>query len=131
VSNSGLGCRVDHFIGYFVFTLTFYLAWPRPFAVGGALVALALLLESLQAFMPDCHADLKAALISASGAMAAILRADFLIRAPRRLGRRTLLMLARAGLPTPPDPGLVHAAQGMLPKSPLVSQAAGSIQSRF
>ncbi len=37
----------------------------------------------LQAFTPDRHADFYAALISASGAMAAILPADFLIRAPR------------------------------------------------
>src|SRR6516165_745244 len=37
----------------------------------------------LATFTPDRHADFYAALISASGAMAAILPADFLIRAPR------------------------------------------------
>ncbi len=39
--------------------------------------------EGLQAFTPDRHADVYAAMISASGAMAAILPADFLIRAPK------------------------------------------------
>jgi hypothetical protein len=46
-----LGIRLaDHLLGCFAFTLTFCLAWPRPFAVDGAVVALALLLEGLQAF---------------------------------------------------------------------------------
>ena len=38
---SGLGFEFDHFVGYFFFTLLFCLAWPRPFAVGGALAVLA------------------------------------------------------------------------------------------
>ena len=42
---SGLGFELDHFVGYFVFTLMFCLAWPRPLAVGGALVVFALVLE--------------------------------------------------------------------------------------
>jgi VanZ family protein len=105
VPRSGLGWRIDHFIGYFAFTLTFCIAWPRPFAVGGAVVALALLLEGLQAFTPDRHADLNAAVISAGGAMAAIVPADFLVRAPRRLAGRAFLTLARAGLLTPADSG--------------------------
>jgi hypothetical protein len=29
VPRSGLGWRIDHFIGYFAFTLTFCIAWPR------------------------------------------------------------------------------------------------------
>jgi hypothetical protein len=62
-----------------------------------------LLLESLQVFTPDRHADLDAAVISAGGAMAAIVPADFLIRAPRRLTGRAFLTLARAGLLTPAD----------------------------
>jgi VanZ family protein len=101
VPRSGLGWRVDHFVGYFAFTLTFCIAWPRPFAVGGAIVALALLLEGLQALTPDRHADLNAAVISAGGAMAAIMPADFLVRAPRRLAGRAFLTLARAGLLVP------------------------------
>src|ERR1700682_1462912 len=52
---SGLGWEIDHFTGYFVFTLMFCLAWPRPFVVGGALVAYAALLEALQAIPPDRH----------------------------------------------------------------------------
>jgi hypothetical protein len=66
-------------------------------------VALALLLEGLQAFTPDCHADLNTAVISAGGVMAAIVPADFLIRVPRRLAGRVFLTLARAGLLTPAD----------------------------
>ena len=65
----------------------------------GALMAAAMLLEGLQAFTPDRHADFYAALISASGAMAAILPADFLIPAPRlalvRLARMRLLRDSR------------------------------------
>jgi VanZ family protein len=119
VPRSGLGWRIDHFIGYFAITLTFCLAWPRPFAVGGAVVAIALLLETLQVFTPDRHADLYAALISAGGATAAILPADLLIRAPRRLSRRAFLRLARMRL-------LTASRRSLAPKSPalagLVSQ---------
>jgi VanZ family protein len=50
---SGLGFELDHFVGYFVFTLMFCLAWPRPLAVGGALVVFALVLENLQSLLPD------------------------------------------------------------------------------
>jgi hypothetical protein len=57
------------------------------------------LLEGLQAFAPDRHADLYAALISASGAMAAVLPADLFIQTPRRLNGRTLLTSARMLLP--------------------------------
>jgi VanZ family protein len=119
VPRSGLGWRIDHFIGYFAITLTFCLAWPRPFAVGGAVVAIALLLEALQAFTPDRHADVYAALISAGGATAAILPADLLIRAPRRLSGRAFLRLARMRL-------LTASRRSLAPKSPalagLVSQ---------
>ena len=50
---SGIGWEYDHFFGYFVFTLLFCLARPRPLLVGGALVAFAVLLEVLQGFLPD------------------------------------------------------------------------------
>ena len=50
---SGLGCEVDHFVGYFVFTSMFCLAWPRPLAVAAALAVFAVVLEDLQAFPPD------------------------------------------------------------------------------
>ena len=101
VPRSGLGWRIDHFFGYFALTLMFCLAWQRPLVVGGALMALAVLLEGLQAFTPDRHADLYAALISAGGAMAAVLPADLFIQAPRRLNGRTLLMLQRFRLRWP------------------------------
>jgi VanZ family protein len=80
---SGLGWQIDHFVGYFALTLMFCFVWRRPFLFGGGIMAVAMSLEGLQAFTPDRHADFYAALISASGAMAAILPADFLIRAPR------------------------------------------------
>ena len=100
VPRSGLGWRIDHFVGYFVLTLTFCFAWPRPFVVGGALMALAALLEGLQAFTPDRHADLFAALISAGGAMAAVLPADLFIQSPRPLKGRILLAPPRTRLLT-------------------------------
>ncbi len=81
---SGLGFEFDHFVGYFVFTLMFCLAWPRPFVVAGALVAYAALLEALQAIPPDRHSNLLAALYSAAGVLAAALLADLFIRARRR-----------------------------------------------
>jgi hypothetical protein len=66
-------------------------------------MAIAILLEGLQAFTPDRHADVYAAMISASGAMAAILPADFLTRAPRlalvRLARMRLLRASRLVAP--------------------------------
>ncbi len=99
ILRSGFGWRIDHFFGYFALSLTFCFVWRRPFLAGGALMAAAMLLEGLQAFTPDRHADFYAALISASGAMAAILPADFLIRAPRlalvRIARMRLLRDSR------------------------------------
>jgi VanZ family protein len=81
---SGLGWEIDHFVGYFAFTLMFCLAWPRPLVVAGALVAFACLLEALQAIPPDRHSNLFAALYSAAGVLAAALLADLFIRARRR-----------------------------------------------
>src|SRR6266478_5617809 len=95
VPRSGLGWQFDHIVGYFAFTSMFCLAWPRPLVVGGAFMAVAVLVEGLQAFTPDRHADLHAAMYSAGGALSAVLPADLFIRAPRRLNGRTLLMLQR------------------------------------
>jgi hypothetical protein len=92
---SGLGGGVDHFVGYFVFTLMFCLAWPRPLVVAGALVAYAALLEAPQAITSDRHSNLFAALYSAAGVLAAALLADLFIRASRWLNGRTLLMPQR------------------------------------
>jgi VanZ family protein len=85
---SGLGWEIDHFVGYFVLTLIFCLAWPRPVAVGGALIVFAVLLEILQALTPDRWSNLWAALYSALGAMAAAVIADLSIRARRRFRAR-------------------------------------------
>ena len=76
-----LGWQFDHFIGYFGITLFFCFAWPRPFMVGGVVMAAAALLEALQAQTPDRSANLEAALWGAAGALAAALVCEFLIRA--------------------------------------------------
>ena len=81
---SGIGWEIDHFVGYFVFTSMFCLAWPEPFLVGGALTAFAVMLEGLQAFMPDRSSYYMAAVYSAAGVLAAALLAEFFIRAWRR-----------------------------------------------
>ena len=93
VPRSGLGWQVDHVIGYFGFTLMFCLTWQRPRVMGGSLIGLAFLLEGLQAFTPDRHADLRAALYSGGGVLAGALCADlFIRRAPRLLTAWTLSM---------------------------------------
>jgi hypothetical protein len=73
-------------VGYFGFTLMFCLTWQRPRTIGGSLIGFAFLLEGLQAFTPDRHANLHAALYSAAGVLAGALCADlFIRRAPRLL----------------------------------------------
>jgi VanZ family protein len=76
-----LGWQFDHFIGYFGITLFVCLAWPRPFVVGGVIMAVAALLEALQALTPDRSANLEAALLGAAGALAAAIVAELFIRA--------------------------------------------------
>jgi VanZ family protein len=75
-----VGWQFDHFIGYFGITLFFCFAWPRPFAVGGAFMAVAALLEGLQAFTPDRSAYLPAIFYGAGGALAAALIVELFIR---------------------------------------------------
>ena len=84
VPRSELGWQFDHVIGYFAITLFFCFAWPRPFLVGGVFVALAALLEGLQAFTPDRTAYLPAVFYGAGGALAAALVVDLFMRAWRR-----------------------------------------------
>jgi VanZ family protein len=79
-----LGWQFDHFIGYFGITLFFCLAWPRPFLIGGAFMALAALLEGLQAFTPDRTAYLPAVFYGAGGALTAALIPELFMRAWRR-----------------------------------------------
>jgi formate hydrogenlyase subunit 3/multisubunit Na+/H+ antiporter MnhD subunit len=76
---TGLGWQTDHLVGYFVFTLGFWFAWPRPFVV-------------LQALTPDRHCDFQGALYSAAGALAAALTANLFTRALPRLNARLLLL---------------------------------------
>jgi len=80
---TALGWQIDHFVGYFVITLLVCFAWPRPFLVGGFLIAAAFLLEGLQAFTPDRTANLVAALCGAGGVVAAALLAELCSRAWR------------------------------------------------
>ena len=78
---TGLGWEIEHFAGYFVATTILLLAWPRPLVVGGALMAVAGLLESLQALTLDRSSYYVAALYGAGGALAAAVLAEFFIRA--------------------------------------------------
>ena len=78
---TGFGWEIEHFVGYFAVTSMFLLAWPRPLVVGGALMAVAGLLEGLQAFTPDRSSYYMAAFYSAGGALAAAMLAELFIRA--------------------------------------------------
>ncbi len=84
VPRSELGWQFDHFIGYFGITVFFCFAWPRPFLVGGFFMAVAALLEGLQAFTPDRTAYLPAVFYGAGGALAAALVVELLMRAWRK-----------------------------------------------
>jgi VanZ family protein len=78
---TGLGWQWDHFLGYFAATSIIWLAWPkRPFVVGGLMMVTSAVLEALQVFTPDRHADFYAAVYGACGALALTLLAVLLIR---------------------------------------------------
>jgi hypothetical protein len=86
---TGFGFQLDHFLGYLALTSLVCLAWPRPVIVGGALMAGGALLEGLQVFTPNHHADLVAASCGAEGALAAALLAELFIRIGKwRIRRR-------------------------------------------
>jgi hypothetical protein len=76
---TAFGWQIDHVLGYFAITLLVCFAWPRPFVVGGVLMAAAFLLEGLQAFTPDRTANLEAAFCGAGGVLAAasLLKSSF------------------------------------------------------
>lgn len=78
---TGLGWEIEHFVGYFAATTILLLAWPRPLVVGGALMCVAGLLESLQALTLDHTSYYVAALYGAGGALAAAVLAELFIRA--------------------------------------------------
>ena len=88
---TGLGWQIDHVVGYFGFTIMFCLAWPRPFIVGGMLMAAAMILEALQALTPDRCCDFQAALYGVAGALAAALVGELFMR------RNGPALLIRAG----------------------------------
>jgi VanZ family protein len=85
---SGLGWEVDHFIGYFVLTLLFCLAWPRPLVVAGALIVFAAVLEALQALTPDRWSNIWAVVYSACGIVVAALIVEVFVRVRRRFQSR-------------------------------------------
>jgi len=78
---SGLGWEIDHFAGYFVLTIIFCFAWPRPLVVGGALIVFTAVLEALQAIPPDRHSNVMAAFYSACGVLLAAVMSELAIRA--------------------------------------------------
>jgi VanZ family protein len=86
---SGLGFELDHFVGYFALTIMFCFAWPRPLVVGGALTVIAILLEGLQALMPDRSSYYMAIVYSAAGALTAALVSGVFLRARSRFNLTT------------------------------------------
>lgn len=88
VPRSEYGWQFDHLIGYFGITLFFCFAWRRPVLIGGIFMALAALLEGLQAFTPDRTAYLPAVFYGAGGALAAALVVEFFIRGVRHRAQR-------------------------------------------
>ena len=99
---TGLGWRIDHVVGYFGFTLMFWLAWQRrPFVLGGALTCTAMLLEALQALTPDRHCDFGGALYGVAGALAAAVCADLFTRTHRLLNGGRFFIPQRFIVPPP------------------------------
>jgi VanZ family protein len=96
-----LGWQFDHFIGYFGITLFFCFAWLRPLVLGGIIMAIAALLEALQALTPDRSANLEAALWGAAGALAAALVAELFIRAWRWRLKKARIRQTKISRPPP------------------------------
>ena len=86
---SGLGWQIDHFVGYCVITLICCAAWPRPLLIGGALMLFAVLLEGLQAVMPDRSSYWLAAVYSACGVLLGALIVNLFIRTWSRFRSKT------------------------------------------
>ena len=81
---SRFGWQIDHVVGYFAITSIVCFAWPRPFVVGGCLMAIAALLEGLQAFTLDRSSNLVAVFCSIGGVLAAALLTELILRTRRR-----------------------------------------------
>lgn len=65
----GLHWLIEHFLAYFALTLLFCLAWPRPFIVAVALMAIAGAIEALQGLTADRIPDLATAFCGAAGVL--------------------------------------------------------------
>ncbi len=85
IPRTGLGWRVDHFTGYFVFTIASCWVWRRVFVVGVSITSFAVLLEICQGLTPDRTPDVMGAFFSASGILVATLLVDFFVRSRRQL----------------------------------------------
>jgi VanZ family protein len=72
----GLHWLVEHFLAYFVLTLLFCLAWPRPIIVAASLMAIAGVIEALQGLTADRIPDLATAFCGAAGVLVAALLAS-------------------------------------------------------
>jgi VanZ family protein len=72
----GLHWLIEHFLAYFALTLLFCLAWPRPFIVAVALIAIAGAIEALQGLTADRIPDLATASCGAAGVLVGALLAS-------------------------------------------------------
>ena len=72
----GLHWLIEHFLAYFALTLLFCLAWPRPFIVAVALMAMAGAIEALQGLTADRIPDLATAFCGAAGVLVGALLAS-------------------------------------------------------
>ena len=70
----GLHWLIEHFLAYFALTLC--LAWPRPFVVAVALMAIASAIELLQGLTADRIPDLATAFCGAAGVVVGALLAS-------------------------------------------------------
>jgi hypothetical protein len=83
---TGFHWLIEHFLAFFIVTLVFCLAWPRPMRVAALLVPFAVLIETLQGLTLDRVADPATALIATAGVAVAALLADFVIQLWKRRG---------------------------------------------
>jgi hypothetical protein len=90
---TGLGWQIDHVVGYFGFTLMFWLAWPRPFLVGTALMGAEILLEALQSLTAGSVLRPSGRILWVAGALAAALCADLFERTRRLLNVGTFFSI--------------------------------------
>lgn len=72
----GLHWLVEHFLGFFGFTVLACVVYPRPMRVGAVLLPFAVGLEVAQALTPDRTADIATALVAAAAVASAALLAD-------------------------------------------------------